>query len=102
MSCIGQTDARVRSGGAGDAQGAMGRIGKPSRRGNRVCLADPEGRVFKALGRRPLEFGPPLAVRPVAPPWRPRGALGASRRGTILAQGLENAVQPVINTRTGS
>ncbi len=55
------------------------RIGKPSRRGTRVCLADPEGRVFKTLGRRP-----------------------ASRRGTILAQGLENAVQPVINTRTGS
>jgi len=37
MDCIGQTDARVRSGGAGDVV----RIGKPSRRGNRVCLADP-------------------------------------------------------------
>ncbi len=52
----------------------------------RVCLADPTGRVFKALGHRLA----PLAMRP------------ASRRGTILAQGLENAVQPVINTRTGS
>ena len=82
MGCIGQTGARVRSGGAGDAV----RIGKPSRRGNRACLADPEGRVFKALGRRLA----PLAMRP------------ASRRGTILAQGLENAVPPVINTRTGS
>ncbi len=82
MDCIGQTDASVRSGGAGDA----GRIGKPSRRGNRVCLADPEGRVFKALGRRLA----PLAMR------------AASRRGTILAQDLENAVRPVTNTRTGS
>jgi len=25
-----------------------------------------------------------------------------SRRGTVLAQGLENTVQPVTNTRTGS
>ncbi len=82
MGCIGQTDAGVRSGGAGDAV----RIVKPSRRGTRVCLADPEGRVFKALGRRLV----PLAMRP------------ASRRGTILTQGLENAVQPVINTRIGS
>ena len=53
MDCIGQTDASVRSGGAGDpgsaggfAEASAGRIGKPSRRGNRVCLADPEGRVF--------------------------------------------------------
>ena len=82
MSCIGQTDARVRSGGAGDAL----RIGKPSRRGTRACLTDPEGRVFKALGRRLA----PLAMRQ------------ASRRGTILAQGLENPVQPVTNTRIGS
>ena len=82
MDCIGQTDASVRSGGAGDAA----RIGKPSRRGNRVCLADPAGRVFKALGRRLA----PLAMR------------AASRRGAILAHGLENAVRPVINTRTGS
>ena len=64
----------------------MGGIGKPSRRGDRVCLADPEGRVFKALGRRLA----PLAMRT------------ASRRGAILAQGLENTVPPVINTRTGS
>jgi len=82
MDCIGQTDASVRSGGAGNAL----RIGKPSRRGNRVCLADPEGRVFKALGRCPA----PLAMRK------------ASRRGTLLAQGLENAVQPVTNTPKGS
>ena len=93
MDCIGQTDASVRSGGAGDpgsaggfAEASAGRIGKPSRRGNRVCLADPAGRVFKALGRRLA----PLAMRP------------ASRRGAILAQGLENAVQPVTNTRIGS
>ncbi len=82
MGCIGQTDASVRRGAAGDAV----RSGKPSRRGNRVCLADPEGRVFKALGRRRA----PFAMRP------------ASRRGTILAQGLESAVQPVINTQTAS
>ena len=82
MSCIGRTDARVRSGGAGDAV----RIVKPARRGPRVCPADPQGRVFKALGRRPA----PLAMRQ------------ASRRGTVLAQGLENPVQPVAITRTGS
>ena len=93
MGCIGQTDASVMSGGAGDpgsaggfAEASAARIGKPSRRGNRVCLADPEGRVFKALGRRLA----PLAMR------------RASRRGAILAQGLENAVQPVTNTRIGS
>jgi len=82
MGCIGQIDARVRSGGVGDAL----RIVKPSRRGTRVYLADPEGRIFKALGRRLA----PLAMRQ------------ASRRGTSLAQGLENAVQPVTNTRIGS
>ncbi len=88
MGCIGQTDSSVRSGGDGDAV----RIGKPSRRGTRVCLTDPEGRVFPerrvfwALGRRLA----PLAMRT------------ASRRGAMLAQGLENAVQPVTNTRTGS
>ncbi len=42
-------------------------IGKPSRRGNRVCLADPAGRVFKAVGRR---LGP-------------RSVRAASRRGPI-------------------
>ncbi len=46
MDCIGQTDARVRSGGAGDAVC----IGEPSRRGTRVCPADPEGRVVKVVG----------------------------------------------------
>ena len=58
MGCIGQTGASVRSGGAGDAV----RIVKPSRRGNRACPADPEGRVFKTLGRRPA----PLAMRNIA------------------------------------
>ncbi len=44
------------------------------------------GRVFEAPGRRlPL-----LAMRP------------ASRHNAILARGLENAVQPVTITRTGS
>ena len=82
MGCIDQRDASVRSGGAGDAL----RIGKPSRRGNRVSLVDPQGRVFKALGRRL----PPLAMRKASP------------HDAILAQGLENAVQPVIITQTGS
>ena len=93
IGCIGQTDASVRSGGAGDpgsaggfAEASAARIGKPSRRGDRVCLADAAGRVFMALGRRLA----PLAMRP------------ASRRGAILAQGLENTVLPVINTRIGS
>ncbi len=87
MGCIDQRDASVRSGGAGDAPGCiLGRIGKPSRRGNRVCLVDPKGRVFKALGRRL----PPLAMRKASP------------HSAILAQNLENAVQPVIITRTGS
>ncbi len=66
--------------------GAAGRLGTPSGRGNRFGLADPAGRVFQALGRRPA----PLAMRT------------ASRRGTILAQDLENAVQSVTNTQTGS
>ncbi len=82
MGCIGQTDASVRSGGAGHAV----RIGKPSRRGKRVCRADPEGRVFKALGRRLA----PLAMRP------------ASRRDDLLAQDPENRMQAVSNPRTGS
>ena len=82
MDCIDQRGASVRSGGAGDAL----RIGKPSRRGNRVSLVDPKGRVFKAPGRRL----PPLAMRKASP------------RDAILAQGLENAVQPVIITRTSS
>jgi hypothetical protein len=61
-------------------------IAEPSRRGNRASLVDPKGRVFKALGRRL----PPLAMRKASP------------RDVILAQNLENAVQPVIISRTGS
>jgi hypothetical protein len=61
-------------------------IDKPSRRGNRASWVDPKGRVFKALGR----CLPPLAMLP------------ASRRSAILAQDVENAVQPVFISRTGS
>jgi hypothetical protein len=82
MGCIDQGDASVRSGCAGDAL----RIVKRPRHGNRVSLVDPEGRVFKALGRRLT----PLAMRT------------ASRRDAILAQGLENAVQPMDSSQTGS
>ena len=82
MSCIDQGDASVRSGCAGDAL----RIVKRSRRGNRATLVDPEGRLFKALGRRLT----PLAMHQ------------ASRRDAILAQGLEKAVQPVTISRIGS
>ena len=82
MGWIGRTDASVRSEAAGDAL----RIGKASRRGDRVCPADPKGRVFKAVGRRPA----PLAMRE------------ASLRGAVLAQGFENAVQPMINSPAGS
>ena len=88
---VGLPRGRGGSGGAGGRGGSgggggAGRAGRPSRRGSRVGLADPAGRVFKAWGRRLA----PLAMRP------------ASRRGAILAQGLENTVPPVINTRTGS
>ena len=82
MGCIDQRGASVRSGGAGDAL----RIVKPSRRGNRASLVDPKGRVFKALGHRL----PPLAMRKASP------------RDAILAQDLENTVQSVMITRTGS
>jgi hypothetical protein len=82
MVCIDQGGGSVRSGCAGDAL----RIVKRPRRGNRASLIDPKGRVFKALGRRP----PPLVLRP------------ASLRDAVLAQGLENAVQTVSITRTGS
>ena len=82
MGCIDQGDASVRSGGAGDAL----RIVEPPRRGNRVSLVDPEGPVFKVLGRRLA----PLAMRK------------ASRRNAILAQDLENAVQPMSNSQAGS
>ncbi len=70
--CIDQGNTSVRSGCAGDAW----RIVKRPRRGNRVSLIDPQGRVFKALGRRLT----PLAMN------------AASRRDAILAQGLENTV----------
>ncbi len=62
------------------------RIVEPPRRGNRVSLVDPEGRVFKALGRRLTPLAMDLA----------------SRRDAILAQDLENAVQPVDSSQTGS
>ncbi len=82
MGCIDQGGASARSECAGDAV----RIVKRPRRGNRVSLVDPKGRDFKALGRRL----PPLAMLPASP------------RDAILAQDLENAVQPVSITRTGS
>ncbi len=82
MSCIDQGNASARSGWAGDAS----RIVKRPRRGNRVILVDPKGRLFKALGRRLTPLAMDLA----------------SRRDAILAQGLEKAVQPVTITRTGS
>ena len=82
MGCIDQGDARVRSGGAGDAKASSSR--------RDAARASPwstqEGRVFKGLGRRLA----PLAMRK------------ASRRNAILAQDLENAVQPVSNSQTGS
>jgi len=82
MGCIDPGGARVRSGGAGDAWASLAL----SRRGNRASWVDPKGLVFKPLGRRL----PPLAMLP------------ASRRSAILAQDLENAVQPVFIPRTGS
>ena len=81
MDCIDQGRASVRSGCAGDAL----RIVKRPRRGNRPALVDPEGRLFKALGRRLT----PLAMRQ------------ASRRNAILAQGLEKAVQSITISQTG-
>ena len=82
MSCIDQGHASVRSGWAGDALCIV----KRPRRGNRVTLIDPKGRLFKALERRLT----PLAMD------------AASRRNAILAQGLEKAVQPVTISQTGS
>ncbi len=82
MNCIDPGGASARSGGAGDA-GASSSL-------RDAAIAPPgptrTGRVFEAPGRRL----PSRAMRP------------ASRRGAILAQGLENAVQPVTITRTGS
>ncbi len=82
MGCIDPGGASARSGGAGDA-GASSSL-------RDAAIAPPgatrTGRVFEAPGRRlPL-----LAMR------------SASRRNAILARGLENAVQPVTITRTGS
>ncbi len=80
--CIDQRTVRVRSGCAGDAGGIV----KCPRRGTRVSLIDPKGRVHKGLGCRPA----PLAMPPASP------------RDTILAQPLVNAVQTISITRTGS
>ncbi len=82
MVRIDQEYARVRSGRAGDA----GRIVKRPRRRARASLVDPQGRVFKDLGRRSA----PLAMR------------SASPRDALLAQALENAVRTISITRTGS
>ena len=82
MGCIDPGGTSVRSGGAGDALASLAL----SRRGNRASWVDPQGRVFKALGRRL----PPLAMLP------------ASRRSAILAQDLDNAVQPVFISQTDS
>ncbi len=82
MGCIDPGCPRVRSGGAGDAGASSSlrdaALGHPG--------STPEGRVFKAPGRR-------LSLLTMPP---------ASPRNAILAQGLENAVQPVSITRTGS
>jgi len=64
----------------------MQRIGKRLRRRTRASRVDPQGRVFKGLGRRPA----PLAMHPASP------------RDTILAQAFENAVLATSITRTGS
>ncbi len=82
MCCIDPGGASARSGGAGDA-GASSSL-------RDAAIAHPgptrTGRGFEAPGHRlPL-----LVMRP------------ASRRNAILARGLENAVQPVTITRTGS
>ena len=81
MGCIDPGGASAGSGGASDAWASLAL----SRRGNRASWVDPKGLVFKALGRRL----PPLAMLP------------ASRRGVILVQYLENAVQPMFIPRTG-
>ncbi len=82
MNCIGQRVVRVRRGCAGDAGGIV----KQPQRGTRVSLVDPKGRVLKGLGRRPA----PLAMPPASP------------RNSLLTQTLENAVQSISITRTGS
>ncbi len=80
--CIDQRNVHVRRGRAGDA----GSIVKRPRRSTRISLVDPKGRVLKGLGCRPA----PLTMPPASP------------RDTILTQTLENAVQTVSITRTGS
>ena len=82
MVRIDQGGTDVRSGRAGDAV----RIVKRPRR--RICasLVDPQGRVFKGLGRRPA----PLAMHP------------ASLRDPVLTQVLENAVRTVSIAQIGS
>ncbi len=82
MGSIDQGGAGVRSGRAGDAE----RIVKRPRRRTGASLVDPQGRVFKGLGRRLA----PLAMRPASP------------RDAILAQSLDNAVLPISIARTGS
>ncbi len=83
MDCIDPGCASAKSGGAGDA-GAS-----PSLRD--AAIAPPgstrTGRVFEAPGHRLPSLG---------------DRSPASRRNAILARGLENAVQPVTMTRTGS
>ncbi len=81
-ACIDQRNAHVRRGCAGDA----GSIVKRPRRSKRVSLVDPKGRVLKGLGCRPASLAMP----------------SASPRDTILTQTLENAVQTISITRTGS
>ncbi len=82
INCIDRRGARVRRCCAGDA----GSIVKQPQRGTRGSPVDPKGRVLKGLERRP----PPLAMPP------------ESTRDTLLAQTLENTVQSISITRTGS
>jgi len=82
MVSIDQGGAGVRSGRAGD----VWRIDKRSRRSTRASLVDPQGRVFKGVGRRLT----PLAMRQASP------------RDAILAQALEDAVLTVSIAQTGS
>ena len=82
MNCIGQRNERVRRGCAGDAGGIV----KRPQRGTRASPVDPKGRVLKGLGRRLAS----LAMPPASP------------RNTFLAQTLENTVQSISITRTGS
>ncbi len=80
--CIEQRTVHVRRGCAGDAGGIV----KQPRRGTRGSLLDPKGPVLKGLERRPASLAMPLT----------------SPRNTILVQTLENGVQAISITRTGS